>query len=167
MIANAVQKGGSVYLYDETGQNLPVSIFTRGGKLVGFTASTVSIQDGTLIYTYDDQGNILGTPISTFSQGTIQSDTTNNRKLSRYNNKGNSHSSDFRFIDGYIESLTNYVYRRRWVDKSILGKLITLILLPFVVCISTIQIAFTIFRWLVVAAAILIVLYVFYIGIFS
>ena len=57
MIANAVQRGSSVYLYDETGQDLPVSIFTRGGRLVGFTASTVSIQNGTLIYTYDDPLN--------------------------------------------------------------------------------------------------------------
>lgn len=49
MIANAVQRGSSVYLYDETGQDLPVSIFTRGGKLVGFTASTVSIQNDNII----------------------------------------------------------------------------------------------------------------------
>ncbi|MGP9525781.1 hypothetical protein ACT3QO_11530, partial [Psychrobacter sp. AOP7-D1-15] len=90
MIANAVQRGSSVYLYDETGQDLPVSIFTRGGRLVGFTASTVSIQNGTLIYTYDDRGNILGTPISTASQGTIQPDTTNDRESSRYSNRANS-----------------------------------------------------------------------------
>ncbi len=49
MIANAVQRGGSVYLYDETGQDLPVSIFTRGGRLVRFTASTVSIQNDNII----------------------------------------------------------------------------------------------------------------------
>ena len=167
MIANAVQRGSSVYLYDETGQDLPVSIFTRGGRLVGFTASTVSIQNGTLIYTYDDRGNILGTPISTASQGTIQSDATNDRESSRYSNRGNGNTSDYGFIDGYIESLTNYVYRKGWSQKSIFGKLLTLILLPFAVCISAIQIAFTILRWLVIATVVLVVLYVFYIGIFS
>lgn len=167
MIANAVQRGSSVYLYDETGQDLPVSIFTRGGRLVGFTASTVSIQNGTLIYTYDDRGNILGTPISTASQGTIQSDTTNDGKSSRYSNRANNNTSDYGFIDGYIESLTNYVYRKRWSQKSIFGKLLTFILLPFAVCISAIHIAVTILRWLVIAAVILVVLYVFYIGIFS
>lgn len=167
MIANAVQRGSSVYLYDETGQDLPVSIFTRGGRLVGFTASTVSIQNGSLIYTYDDRGNILGTPISTVSQGTIQSDATNDRETSRYSNRANSNRSDYGFIDGYIESLTNYVYRKRGIEKSIFGKLLTLILLPFVVCISAIQVAFKILRWLVIAAVVLVVLYVFYIGILS
>ena len=127
----------------------------------------MSIQNGTLIYTYDDRGDIVGTPISTVSQGTIESDATNDRESSRYSNRGNSNTSDFGFIDGYIESLTNYVYRKGWSQKSIFGKLLTLILLPFAVCISAIQIAFTILRWLLIAAVILVVLYVFYIGIFS
>ncbi len=77
------------------------------------------------------------------------------------------YTSNFGFIDEYIGSLTNYVYRKGWSQKSIFGKLVTLILLPFAVCISAIQIAFTILRWLLIATVVLVVLYVFYIGIFS
>ncbi|WP_413520356.1 hypothetical protein, partial [Psychrobacter glacincola] len=86
---------------------------------------------------------------------------------SRYSNRANSNTSDYGFIDGYIESLTNYVYRKGWNQKSVFGKLLTLILLPFAICISAIQVAFTILRWLLIAAVVLVVLYVFYIGIFS
>ncbi|MBA8835219.1 hypothetical protein ACCT15_34350 [Rhizobium ruizarguesonis] len=57
-IANAVQKGNYVYVYDERGRNicqLPAGNGPKDG-LVGFTGSTVSIRRGNNIYTYDEHG---------------------------------------------------------------------------------------------------------------
>ena len=87
MIANAVQRGSSVYLYDKTGQDLPVSIFTREGRLVGFTASTVSIQNGTIILIYDQSGNVIGTPTSVATQGSVQPEVSNQRRDRSRNNR--------------------------------------------------------------------------------
>lgn len=58
-IGTAVQKGETVYVYNERG----TQIFTRGGQLVGFTSSTVSVKIGSSIHVY----NANGTQISTHS----------------------------------------------------------------------------------------------------
>lgn len=54
MISVAVQKGSSVYVYNEKNNQ----IFVLGGTLVGYTSSSVSIKKLGLsaIYTYDDKG---------------------------------------------------------------------------------------------------------------
>ena len=51
-IANAVQRGSSVYVYDEKGRQLTV----LSGDLHGYTGSSVSIKRGSSIYTYDERG---------------------------------------------------------------------------------------------------------------
>jgi hypothetical protein len=62
-IGNAVQKGSTVYVYDEKGRQ----IFTKAagsGKddgLKGYTNSTVNIRKGTTIYTYNEKGNQVST----------------------------------------------------------------------------------------------------------
>jgi hypothetical protein len=59
MIASAIQRGTTVYVYDEKGYTL----FTKTGKLMGFTSTTVTIQSdsGTTQYVYDEKGYTLFT----------------------------------------------------------------------------------------------------------
>lgn len=57
-IANAVERGPSVYLYDEKGRvirNVPA----RDG-LVSFTATTVSVRVGNMIHMYNERGQFTG-----------------------------------------------------------------------------------------------------------
>ena len=57
-IASAIQKGHSVYVYDERGRQL--AVIPGGSKsddgLTGYTATTVSIRKGSSIYVYDERG---------------------------------------------------------------------------------------------------------------
>ena len=53
-IANAVQKGSLIYLYDEKGRSL-ASVPAFNG-LVGFTSTTVSVRSGGVIYMYNERG---------------------------------------------------------------------------------------------------------------
>lgn len=57
-IANVVQRGMLIYVYDERGHTLTtLSGSTRPGEgLKSFTSSTVNVQRGGLIYTYDQKG---------------------------------------------------------------------------------------------------------------
>jgi cytochrome oxidase Cu insertion factor (SCO1/SenC/PrrC family) len=57
-IANAVEKSSFVYLYNEKGNQIK-AISLGGGKLVGFTATTVNIKRSGFIYMYDEKGNII------------------------------------------------------------------------------------------------------------
>lgn len=59
MIGSAKQSGSTVYVYDEKGHTL----FTKSGKLLGFTSSTVTVQSSSSStqYTYDDKGHTLYT----------------------------------------------------------------------------------------------------------
>lgn len=59
MIGSAKQNGSTVYVYNEKGQVL----FTRSGKLLGYTSTTVTIQatSGSSQYTYDEKGRVLYT----------------------------------------------------------------------------------------------------------
>ena len=52
-ISVAIQKGSSVYVYDDRNH----LIFTKIGELYGFTSSTVSIRKGSSIHTYDEKGH--------------------------------------------------------------------------------------------------------------
>jgi len=57
-IATAVQRGSTVYVYDERGRQL--AAVSAGGRppdgLTGYTATTFSVRRGSTIYTYNEQG---------------------------------------------------------------------------------------------------------------
>lgn len=60
-IGSVVQKGLTVYVYDEKGDYL----FDKGGQLVGFTSTTVSVQSGGGgVWVYDEKGNSLFSDMS-------------------------------------------------------------------------------------------------------
>ena len=62
-IANAVQRGSTVYVYNETN----IAIFTQNAGsgpndgLKGYTGSSVNIRRGGTIYSYDEKGICFGT----------------------------------------------------------------------------------------------------------
>ncbi len=57
-IGSAVQRGSSIYIYDENGRQTGVVSAGSGPKdgLRGYTGTTVSVQRGSSIYIYDDKG---------------------------------------------------------------------------------------------------------------
>ena len=57
-IANAVQRGPTVYVYDTNGRVLTMMPADPGG-LHGFTGSTVSVRRGNTIYTYNERGIVI------------------------------------------------------------------------------------------------------------
>lgn len=52
MIGTAVQRGTTVFVYNEKNQQ----IFTKTGTLHGFTGSSVSIKTGSTIFVYNEKG---------------------------------------------------------------------------------------------------------------
>ena len=58
-IANAVQRGTFVYIYDELGRQ--IGIVPAADGLHGFTSGSVSIRQGSIIYIYDEKGRQTGT----------------------------------------------------------------------------------------------------------
>ena len=62
-IGNVVQKGSTVYVYNEKGHTL-CTLGAGNGKedgLKGYTSTTVNIRKGSTIYTYDEKGRTLST----------------------------------------------------------------------------------------------------------
>ena len=61
-IGSAVQRGSSVYIYDEKGRQLGVVSAGSGPNdgLKGYTGSTVSVRRGNSIYIYDERGRQKG-----------------------------------------------------------------------------------------------------------
>ena len=57
MISTAVQRGSSVYVYNEKNS----LIFTTPGTLMGFTGSTVSVKKSSSIYVYNEKGSLMAT----------------------------------------------------------------------------------------------------------
>ena len=55
MISVAVQKGNSVYVYNEKNQTICV----RDGTLVGYTSTTFSVKKGFSVYTYNEKGQFI------------------------------------------------------------------------------------------------------------
>ena len=55
MIASASQDGNIVRVYDENGHD----IFNKEGQLMGFTATTVTVKDRVVYWTYDENGFTL------------------------------------------------------------------------------------------------------------
>ncbi|MCT7492767.1 hypothetical protein [Aliarcobacter cryaerophilus] len=58
-IASVIQQGEFIHVYDENNRKLfYLTLFLkRGDKLMGYTNTTVSIQFGDFIETYDDKRN--------------------------------------------------------------------------------------------------------------
>jgi hypothetical protein len=61
-IANAVQRGSTVYVYNEKNQQIFAQSAGSGPNdgLKGYTGSSVSIQRGSTIYTYNEKGQQTG-----------------------------------------------------------------------------------------------------------
>jgi hypothetical protein len=57
-IANAIQKGSTVYMYDEKGHQ--IGQVSAGDGIHGFTSSSVSIRRGATIFIYDEKGRQTG-----------------------------------------------------------------------------------------------------------
>jgi hypothetical protein len=57
-IANAIQRGSTVYVYNEKNQQIFVTSagYESGDGLKGYTGASVNIQRGSTIYTYDEKG---------------------------------------------------------------------------------------------------------------
>ena len=55
-IGMAVQRGSTVYVYDERNHTL----WTRSGELQGYTGTTVNIKIGSSIYMYDEHNHCIG-----------------------------------------------------------------------------------------------------------
>lgn len=61
-IGNAVQRSGTVYVYNEKGHQI-CAIGAGSGPndgLRGYTSSTVNIQKSNTIYTYNEKGHQIG-----------------------------------------------------------------------------------------------------------
>jgi len=62
-IANAVQRGSLVYVYDEKNKQIftqPAGSGPNDG-LQGYTGGSVNIRRGNLVYSYNDKGRQIGT----------------------------------------------------------------------------------------------------------
>ncbi|MCZ7657707.1 MAG: hypothetical protein M5U07_07535 [Xanthobacteraceae bacterium] len=61
-IGNVVQRGSTVYVYDEKNRQLFSKSAGRGPKdgLMGYTASRVNIRQGNTVYSYDEKGRQIG-----------------------------------------------------------------------------------------------------------
>lgn len=57
MISLAIQRGNSVFVYNEK-NNL---LFCQIGILSGYTSNTVSIKKGRAVYTYNEKGALIST----------------------------------------------------------------------------------------------------------
>ncbi len=57
MIITAIQKGSTVYVYNEKNS----TIFTVMGELHGYTSTTVTVKKGTTMYTYNERGSVINT----------------------------------------------------------------------------------------------------------
>ena len=57
-IGSVIERGSSVYVYDEKGHQIAVlpGGTKTGDGLRGYTGSTVSIRRGTALYTYNEKG---------------------------------------------------------------------------------------------------------------
>ena len=57
-IANAIQRGSVVYVYNENNHQIFAKAVGQGPNdgLKGYTSQTVNIQQGRIIYTYNEKG---------------------------------------------------------------------------------------------------------------
>ena len=55
MISVAIQRGNSVYVYNEKNQTIAI----KSGTLAGYTSSTFSIIQGRTVYTYNEKNQTI------------------------------------------------------------------------------------------------------------
>lgn len=62
-IANVIQRGATIYVYNEKNQVLYTKSAGRGPNdgLKGYTGQFVNVQQGRTIYTYNEKGMTIGT----------------------------------------------------------------------------------------------------------
>ena len=62
-IGNAVQRGRTVYVYDEKNQQIFTTHAGNGPDdgLKGYTSSRVNVRRGSTIYSYNEKGSQVGT----------------------------------------------------------------------------------------------------------
>jgi len=62
-IASAIERSGTVYIYDLKGHLLATVSAGNGPDdgLIGFTGRSVSVRRGIMIYVYDARGRLTGT----------------------------------------------------------------------------------------------------------
>lgn len=65
-IGNAVQRGSSIYVYNEKGQQIwtVMAGSAPNDGLKGYTSSTLNVQRGGTIYTYNEKGMQISTTIA-------------------------------------------------------------------------------------------------------
>lgn len=58
-ITSAIERGNSVYVYDENGLQRAVISLWDNGKLQGYTATRISVRCGSMVYVYDETGLLV------------------------------------------------------------------------------------------------------------
>ena len=59
-IASVVQKGSTIFVYNENGGQL-CTVDGNYGQLQGYTSSTFTVKRGSNIYVYGEIGNVIST----------------------------------------------------------------------------------------------------------
>ena len=61
MIGSAIERGSSIFVYDEHGRTLFAKAKGSGPQdgLLGFTGATVTVRFGSVIYTYGERGQTI------------------------------------------------------------------------------------------------------------
>ncbi|MBR5957221.1 MAG: hypothetical protein IKZ99_02540, partial [Salinivirgaceae bacterium] len=54
-----VQKGSTIYVYDEKGSTIGVRSVGSNAQLMGYTGSSFSVKEGNTVYIYDEKGSTL------------------------------------------------------------------------------------------------------------
>ena len=59
VIANVVQRGTTIYIYDSKANTIGF-ITTVDGKLLGYTSGNINVRRGTMVYSFNAKGNFTG-----------------------------------------------------------------------------------------------------------
>jgi len=66
-IGSAVQKGSTIFIYDERGLQtgaIFIGVAQPSDGLLGYTGSSLSVRKGATIFTYNDKGQQIGSVFS-------------------------------------------------------------------------------------------------------
>jgi hypothetical protein len=58
VITNAVQRGTTIYVYNERGQQI-LALSGDPNSLKGYTSGSVNVLRGSSLYTYNEQGQVI------------------------------------------------------------------------------------------------------------
>jgi hypothetical protein len=62
-IGNVIQRGQTVYVYDDKGRQVSQHCAGSGGSVTGYTSTTVNLKMGCQIYTFNEEGRQIGSPM--------------------------------------------------------------------------------------------------------